>query len=154
MRRDSVGVAKQYSGSLGKVREGTKGPIEYEFSKREVILSKDGLPRKTAWLIMKRTVGRNPAHSLYISNAPRNTRQKTFVWLSGIRWAIEQCFGETKTELGMDQYEVRKFAGWNHHMLTCMPAHFFLWHLKIRLGGKLQPSRSRSLGFSWRWFCP
>ena len=58
------------------------------------------------------------------------------LWLSGIRWAIKQCFEETKTELGMDQYEVRKFTGWNHHMLTCMLAHFFLWHLKIRLGGK------------------
>jgi SRSO17 transposase len=119
-----------------KVSEGTKGPIEYEFSKREVILSKDGLPWKTVWLIMKRTVGRNPIYSFYISNAPRSTRLKTFVWLSGIRWAIEQCFEETKTELGMDQYEVRKFAGWNHHMLTCMLAHFFLWHLKIRLGKK------------------
>jgi hypothetical protein len=68
--RDSVGVAKQYCGSLGKVSEGTKGPIEYEFSKRDVILSKDGLPWKTVWLIMKRTIGRNPVYSFYISNAP------------------------------------------------------------------------------------
>jgi hypothetical protein len=36
----------------------------------------------------------------------------------------------------MDHYEVRKFTGWHHHMLTCMLAHFFLWHLKIRLGKK------------------
>jgi hypothetical protein len=56
------------------------------------------------------------------------------VWLSGLRWAIEQCFEETKTELGMDHYEVRKYPGWHHHILTCMLAHFFLWHLKIRLG--------------------
>jgi len=34
----------------------------------------------------------------------------------------------------MDQYEVRKFPGWNHHILTCMLANYFLWHLKIRLG--------------------
>jgi len=52
------------------VSEGTRGPIEYEFSKREVVLSKDGLPWKTVWLIMKRTVGRNPTYSFYISNAP------------------------------------------------------------------------------------
>jgi hypothetical protein len=25
-----------------------------------------------------------------------------FVWLSGLRWAIEQCFEEGKTDLGMD----------------------------------------------------
>jgi SRSO17 transposase len=58
------------------------------------------------------------------------------VWLSGLRWAIEQCFEESKTELGMDHYEVRKYAGWHHHMLTTMLAHFFLWHLKLRLGKK------------------
>ena len=119
-----------------KVSEGTKGPIEYEFSKRRVVLSKNGIPGKTVWLILKRTIEKNPTYSYYISNAPTSTRLKTFVWLSGTRWSIEQCFEETKTELGMDQYEIRKYAGWNHHMLTCMLAHFFLWHLKIRLGKK------------------
>jgi hypothetical protein len=59
------------------------------------------------------------------------------VWLSGLRWAIEQCFEETKTELSMDHYEVRKYMGWHHHILTCMMAHFFLWHLKIRMGKKV-----------------
>jgi SRSO17 transposase len=119
-----------------KVSEGTKGPIEYEFTKREVVISKNGLPWKTVWLVIRRTLGDDPTYSFYISNASRSTRLNTFVWLSGLRWAIEQCFEETKTELGMDQYEVRKYPGWNHHILTCMLAHFFLWHLKIRLGKK------------------
>ena len=39
-------------------------------------------------------------------------------------------------ELGMDHYEVRKYPGWHHHMLTCMLAHFFLWHLQNRLEKK------------------
>jgi hypothetical protein len=33
---------------------------------------------------------------------------RTFVWLSGLRWAVAQCFEEGKTELGMDHYEIRK----------------------------------------------
>ena len=49
---------------------------------------------------------------------------------------MEQCFEEGKTELGMTHYEVRKYLGWHHHMLTTMLAHFFLWHLKLRLGKK------------------
>jgi SRSO17 transposase len=118
------------------VSEGAKGPVAYEFTKRQVILSKDGLPGKTVWLIIRRTIGNNPEYSYYVSNAPISTRLKTFVWLSGIRWAIEQCFEETKTEIGMDHYEVRKYPAWNHHIMTCMLAHFFLWHLKIRLGEK------------------
>ena len=119
-----------------KVSEGTKGPIEYEFTKRRVALAHQGLPSKTVWLLIRRTMDKEPKYSYFISNAPISSRLEKFVWLSGLRWSIEQCFEETKTELGMDQYEVRKFPGWHHHILTCMLAHYFLWHLKIRLGKK------------------
>ena len=119
-----------------QVSEGTKGPIVYEFTRRQVILSAAGLPQKTVWLLIRRTLGDDPQYSFFISNASSSIRLKTLVWLSGLRWAIEQCFEEAKTELGMDHYEVRKFTGWQHHMLTCMLAHFFLWHLKIRMGKK------------------
>ncbi len=118
------------------VSEGTKGPITYEFTRRRVILSKDGLPGKEVWLLIRRTIGENPTYSFYTSNASRSVRLPTFVWLSGMRWAIEQCFEECKDDLGMDHYEMRKYAGWNHHMLTCILAHYFLWHLKIRLEKK------------------
>jgi SRSO17 transposase len=118
------------------VSEGTKGPIVYEFTKRRVTLCREGLPDRVVWLVCKRTVGEEPPYWYYISNAPLSSRLPLFVWLSGVRWAVEQCFEEAKTELGMDHYEMRKYAGWHHHMLTCMVAHFFLWHLKIRLGKK------------------
>jgi SRSO17 transposase len=104
--------------------------------KRRVVLCKDGQPDRTVWLIIRRTLGESAAYSYFISNANRSTRLKTFVWLSGVRWAIEQCFEEAKSDLGMDHCEVRKFSGWRHHMLTCMLAHFFPWHMRIRLGGK------------------
>jgi hypothetical protein len=119
-----------------KVSEGTKGPIEYEFTKKEVILCQDGLPGKSVWLVIKRTLEDNPTYHYSISNAPASTRLDTFVWLSGMRWPIEQSFKETKSELGMDHYEVRKYSAWNHHILMCMLTHFFLWHLMITLGEK------------------
>ena len=119
-----------------EVSEGTKGPIVYEFTRRRIIVSAAGLPQRTVWLLIRRTIGNDPQYSYFISNASTSTRLKVLVWLSGLRWAIEQCFEETKTELGMDHYEVRKFTGWHHHILTCMLAHFFLWHLKIRMGKK------------------
>jgi SRSO17 transposase len=118
------------------VSEGTKGPITYAFARQRVTLCKDSLPERTVWLVIKRTVEADPAYSYYISNAPVSTPLRTFVWLSGLRWAVEQCFEESKTELGMAHYEVRKYPGWHHHMLTTMLAHFFLWHLKLRLGKK------------------
>ncbi len=118
------------------VSEGTKGPIVYEYTRRQVILAGDGLPQKNVWLLIRRTLGDDPEYSYFICNASSSVGLKTLVWLSGLRWAIEQCFEELKTDLGMDHYEVRKYMGWHHHILTCMMAHFFLWHLKIRLGKK------------------
>jgi len=107
------------------VSEGAKGPIEYEFTKRSITLAKEGLPDKNVWLIIKRTTGKTPEYSYYTSNAPVSTRLNIFVWLSGIRWSVEQCFQECKSGLGMGDYQVRKYTGWNRHMLTCLLAHFF-----------------------------
>ena len=45
-----------------KVSEGTKGPIEYEFTRQRVTLCKDGLPDRTVWLVIKRTVGADPSY--------------------------------------------------------------------------------------------
>jgi SRSO17 transposase len=119
-----------------EVSEGTKGPIVYEFTRRRIILSALSLPQREVSLLIRRTIDGPVTYSYFISNASTSNNFKTLIWLSGMRWAIEQCFEEAKTELGMDHYEVRKFMGWHHHMLTCMLAHFFLWHLKIRMGKK------------------
>jgi SRSO17 transposase len=119
-----------------KGSEGTKGPMTYELARQRVTLCKEGLPDRTVWLVIKRTVGAAPSYAYAISNAPASTPLSTLVWLSGLRWAVEQCVEEGKTELGMDPYEVRKYAGWHHHMLMTMLAHFFLWHLKLHVGEK------------------
>ena len=48
------------AGIGGKVSEGTKGPIEYEFARQRVTLCKEGLPERTVWLVIKRTLGAEP----------------------------------------------------------------------------------------------
>ena len=118
------------------VSEGTKGPRVYAFARQRVTLCQEGLPERTVWLVLKRTLGGEPTYSYYSSHAPASTPLRTLVWLSGLRWAVEQCFEEGKTELGMDHYEVRKYPGWHQHMLTTMLAHVFLWRLKLRVGKK------------------
>jgi SRSO17 transposase len=118
------------------VAEGTKGPITYEFARKRIRLCKEGQPTPAVWLLIKRTLSAHPRYWYYLSNAPMSAPFRLCVWLSGGRWAIEQCFEETQTALGMDPYEVRKYPGWHQHMLTCMLAHFFLWHLQLRLEKK------------------
>jgi hypothetical protein len=63
-----------------QVSEGTKGPIAYEFTKRQVTLCHDGYPAKTVGLVIKRTCGANPTYWYYISNAPVSTRLPLFIW--------------------------------------------------------------------------
>src|SRR5262249_16921654 len=87
-------------------------------------------------LLIKRTLGAHPQYWYYLSNAPVSTPLRLCVWLSGVRWAMEQCVEATKTALGLDHYEVRQYPGWHHHMLTGMLAHFFLWHRQIRFEKK------------------
>lgn len=48
-----------------KVSEGTEGPIEYEFTKREVTVAENGLQWKRVWLIIERTVGKERTYSYY-----------------------------------------------------------------------------------------
>jgi hypothetical protein len=71
------------------VSEGTKGPIAYAFARTRVTLCKDGLPKRTVWLVIRRPLGTEPVYSYYMSNAPMSTPLSTFVWLSGVRWAVE-----------------------------------------------------------------
>jgi SRSO17 transposase len=56
-----------------QVSEGTKGPIVYEFARQRVTLCQDGLPERSVWLVIKRTVGAQPISSYYRSNAPAST---------------------------------------------------------------------------------
>jgi hypothetical protein len=84
-----------------KGSEGPKGPLEYAFARQRVTVCKEGLPERTVWLVITRTVGATPLDSSYSRNAPVSTPWRTCGWLRGVRWAMEPCFEEGKTALGM-----------------------------------------------------
>ena len=46
--------------------------------------------------------------------------------VAGTRWTIEECFEEAKGQVGLDQYEVRKWEGWYRHITLAMLAHAYL----------------------------
>ncbi len=114
----------------------------YAFARHRVPLWKEGLPERPVWRVIKRTLGVDPGYAYAISHAPASTPWRTLVWLSGVRGAIEHCFEEGNTELGMAQDAVRTYPGWHHPMLTTRLAHCFLWPLKLPLG-KTSPSPHR-----------
>ena len=46
--------------------------------------------------------------------------------VAGARWPIEECFGAAKNEVGLDEYQVRKYDAWHRHITLAMLAHTFL----------------------------
>lgn len=119
-----------------KLTAGAEGDVAYEFTKVRVALSQGNSPARAAWLIVRRNLQQNPSYTFFVSNAPPYTGLERIVWLSGIPWAVQWCLQEAQDYLAMGSYEVRKYPGWGRHMLTCMLAHFSLWHTQIRLGEK------------------
>ena len=52
----------------------------------------------------------------YICFGPSDTPDNKFVEVAGTRWTVETCFAESKSEAGLDQYEVRSYNGWYKHI--------------------------------------
>ncbi|MDR2437709.1 MAG: IS701 family transposase [Endomicrobium sp.] len=107
---------------------GSKGLITGEEIILRVVDIRDGLPNKWVWLYARKWNDGNIKYM--ISNAPEDTPPEKFRELSLRRWAIEQCFEECKSLLGMDHYEERSWNGWHRHVLIVCIAHLFLQILK------------------------
>ncbi len=141
-------LARQWPSSAWqrfRLLEGHKGPLVADFLVLRAVLPRDRLPGPEVWVVIRRKVSgeaSEPEWKFYVSNAPLETPLPTFVRVSGMRWPIETCFAECKGELGMDQYELRFWRGWHHHMTLVMLAHHFLvrWQQKLALReGALAP---------------
>jgi SRSO17 transposase len=52
----------------------------------------------------------------YICFAPSNVSLQKLVEVAGTRWTVETCFAESKSEVGLDEYEVRSYNGWYRHI--------------------------------------
>jgi SRSO17 transposase len=52
----------------------------------------------------------------YVCFAPDGTPSEKLVEIAGTRWTVESCFAESKSEVGLDQYEVRSYSGWYKHI--------------------------------------
>ncbi len=117
------------------IKEGSKGPISGDFACLRVTVVRAGLPGQTVWLVLRRNVDDPTVVKFYLSNAPLTTPLATLVRMSGVRWAIESSFAESKGEVGLDHYETRSWLGWHHHMVLVLLAHHFLVRLRVQLGG-------------------
>jgi SRSO17 transposase len=114
------------------IKEGSKGPIMCDFAFLRLLESRENLPGPELWLVIRRNLEDPSVIKFYFSNAPVQTPLMDFVRVSGMRWPIETIFEEAKGEVGFDQYEMRSWLGWHHHMLLVSLAHHFLVRLRVQ----------------------
>jgi SRSO17 transposase len=71
----------------------------------------------------------------YLTFAPAGTLLETLVAVAGRRWTIEESFAAAKGEVGLDQYEVRRYPSWYRHITLSMLALAYLAVVRSRLPG-------------------
>lgn len=117
------------------VAEGAQGPRTDQFAARRVWESRDGLPGPERWLVARRNLDGSEL-KVYLSNAPADTPLRTLGQVGAARWPIETELQVGKGETGLDEYEVRSWRGWHHHMALVLLAGAFLLTIQQEWGEK------------------
>ncbi len=120
------------------VAEGAQGPRTYQFAAQRVWESRAGLPGRECWLMWRRNVDGSEL-KYYLSNAPAGTPLLRLAQVGAQRWPIETEFQTDKGETGLDEYEVRSWQGWQHHITMALLAGAFLLSLQQEWGEKDAP---------------
>jgi SRSO17 transposase len=104
--------------------DGEKGPRLYDWAAVPVRpLRERGWAH---WLLVRRSIADPSEVAYYVCFAPSDTSLAELVRVAGRRWSIEACFESAKGEVGLDQYEVRKWASWHRHITLALLAHAYL----------------------------
>ena len=120
------------------VAEGSQGPRSYLFSAQRVRPTSRRKPGEIHWAVYRRNRdGSEPRY--YLSNAPEDTPLETLAYVGGSRWRIETEFETEKSDVGLDEYETRTWAGWHHHVALCLLGGAFLLSLQQAWGEKNAP---------------
>jgi SRSO17 transposase len=110
-----------------RVKEGTKGPFVWEAKCVPLwIKDENGVPDGPHPLLITRYVLKPDEVKFFLSNAPLDTPVETLLLVAFSRWRIERLFEDTKTELGLDHFEVRQYPAITRHLLLTCVSHLFL----------------------------
>jgi hypothetical protein len=91
--------------------EGSKGPRLYDWAWLEVECS--DLPEgRKRFLLARRSLEDAEEIAYYFGFAPAALTLQEAVEAAGLRWNIESGFEQAKQEVGLDEYEVRRWEGW------------------------------------------
>ena len=119
------------------VKDGEKGPMVWE-CKHTMITIKDaqGLPGQRLHLVVARNVLEPEELKFFVSNGPMETRLETLLLVAFSRWRVERCFEDDKGEIGLDQYEGRRYLGLKRHLIISAVSYLFLARVRQHWGEK------------------
>lgn len=120
-----------------RIRDGEKGPMVWE-CKHVLFHPKDenGLPDEPLHLIVARNVLDPSEIKFFVSNAPPETGVGTLLRVAFSRWRVERCFQDQKSEIGLDQYEGRRYLGLKRHLILSSVSYLFLARVRQEWAGK------------------
>ncbi len=108
-----------------KLREGSMGPLVFEFAVLRLWAMRHDRPGPPIWLVMRRSLDGKEVW-YYLSNAEEETPWQTLAMVSGTRLRVEEYFEDGKMHLGMADYEARAWTSWHHHMALVALAHLYV----------------------------
>jgi SRSO17 transposase len=111
--------------------EGAKGPRVYDWAWGPIRESAVQ-PGWLEWWVARRSLSDPTELAYYLACAPTATTLQTLVQVAGTRWAVEESLETAKGEVGLDQYEVRKWTGWYRHITLALLAHAFLTVTRVQ----------------------
>ena len=104
--------------------EGSKGPRLYDWGR--VLLRPGSEPDQAHWLLVRRSITDPEDLAYYACFSPVEVALAELVRVAGTRWIIEDAFKEAKQEVGLDEYQVRRWTGWYRHITLALLVHAFL----------------------------
>jgi SRSO17 transposase len=108
------------------VGPGAQGPLVYEFAVQRVWAVRHGQAGPPVWLLVRRSLEATPEVKYYVSNGSAETPLGVLAQVACTRHRIEDFLEDSKSYLGMAQYETRSWIGWHHHMSLVGVAHLFI----------------------------
>ncbi|PRY19083.1 IS701 family transposase [Pseudosporangium ferrugineum] len=103
--------------------DGAHGPRVYDWAWTPI---RTTFPHdRRGWVLARRSVSTGEI-AYYRCFGRRGTRLRDLVRIAGARWAIEESFQTAKNEVGLDQYQVRRYDAWYAHITLAMAAAAFL----------------------------
>ena len=104
--------------------DGSQGPRWYDWA--WISLAGDCPAGWARWLLARRSLSDPADIAYYRVFAPSGTPLAEIVRAAGSRWAIEEGFEQAKGEVGLDQYEVRRWDAWHRYITFALLAHAYL----------------------------